>query len=143
MAWYGADPYERVSFHMRYFGPTYGFLFWLTIACNSIIPLVLFSRRVRRSIPVLWIVSLFVNVGMWTERYMIIAGSLATAFEPSQWAYHRPTWVEVTITGASFCWLLMWFTLFTKLVPIVSMTEVKEGLPWLRQALREERKKAA
>jgi molybdopterin-containing oxidoreductase family membrane subunit len=143
MNWYAADPYERVTFHMRYFGSTYGFLFWITIACNSVIPLVLFSRRVRRSVVALWIVALFINVGMWTERYMIIAGSLATAFEPSQWAYHRPTWVEVVITGASFCWLLMWFTLFTKLVPVVSMTEVKEGLPWLRQALRDQRREAA
>jgi molybdopterin-containing oxidoreductase family membrane subunit len=127
---------------MRYWGG-YGWIFWITIVCNSVIPLVLFSPRVRRNLAALFAISIVINVGMWAERYMIIAGSLATNFEPAQWAYHRPTWVEVTITVASFCFLLMNFTVLTKLVPIVSMTEVKEGLFWLRQARGERRKEAA
>ena len=146
MAWYSGNPFERDAFHMRYFGH-YGYLFWIMITCNSVIPLVLFSPRVRRSLPALFVLSLFVNVGMWVERYVIIAGSLATGHEPSQWAFHRPTWVEVTITGASFCFLLLCFTLVAKFIPIVSMTEVKEGRRWLRQALGQkpgrERREAA
>ncbi len=142
MAWYSGDPYEQTTFAMRYWGP-YGWIFWLTIACNSVIPLVLFSPRIRRNLRALFVVSIFINIGMWAERYMLIAGSLATSFETAQWAFHRPTWVEVTITAGSFCWLVMWFTLFTKLVPIVSMTEVKEGLSWLRQARHERATRAA
>jgi molybdopterin-containing oxidoreductase family membrane subunit len=61
---------------------------------------------------------------------------------PSQWGFYKPTWVEITITVASFAWFLMWFTLFSKFLPIVSMTEVKEGIPWLKQALRERREAA-
>jgi molybdopterin-containing oxidoreductase family membrane subunit len=142
MAWYGGNPYEQTTFHHRYFGH-YGYIFWITIVCNSLIPLVLFSPRVRRNLTALFVISIFVNVGMWAERYMIIAGSLATNFEPATWAYHAPTWVEVTITAGSFCFLLVNFTLLTKLVPIVSMTEVKEGRLWLRQALDERGREAA
>jgi molybdopterin-containing oxidoreductase family membrane subunit len=80
---------------------------------------------------------------MWIERFVIIAGSLATNFMPSQWAFYKPTWVEITITTASFAWFLLWFTLFSKFLPVVSMTEVKEGIPWLKQALQESLRKVA
>ncbi len=134
IAWYSANPFEQMAFHMRYWGP-YGPLFWLMVFCNCVVPLVLFSPRVRRSMSGLFILSIFINIGMWTERFVIIAGSLATNFMPSQWAFYKPTWVEITITVASFAWFLMWFTLFAKFLPIVSMTEVKEGIAWQKQAL--------
>ena len=62
---------------------------------------------------------------------------------PSQWAFYKPTWVEITITTASFAWFLMWFALFSKFLPIVSMTEVKEGVRWQQQALQTPPRKAA
>jgi len=142
IVWYSASSYEQTTFHMRYWG-TYGYLFWTMITCNSVIPLLFFSRRIRRNLTALFVISLFINLGMWVERYVIIAGSLATNFEPAQWSFHTPTWVELTITVASFCWLIAWFTLLTKLVPIVSMTEVKEGRAWLRQAHGQQRRTAA
>jgi molybdopterin-containing oxidoreductase family membrane subunit len=80
---------------------------------------------------------------MWLERFVIIAGSLATNFMPSQWGFFHPSVTEITITAASFAWFLMWFTLFCRVFPIVSMTEVKEGITWLRKALVETYKKAA
>jgi Ni/Fe-hydrogenase subunit HybB-like protein len=139
MAWYSANPMEQVTFNMRYWGP-WGPLYWMMVACNCIIPLLLFSPSIRRNLAALWIISIFINIGMWLERFVIIAGSLGSNFMPSQWSFtYRPSWVEIAITAASFCWFLMWFTLFSKFLPIVSMTEVKEGLPWLRQALREGR----
>jgi molybdopterin-containing oxidoreductase family membrane subunit len=134
MAWYSANPFEQTTFQMRYWGP-YAPLFWLMIFCNCLVPLVLFAPRIRRSVRGLFLISIVINIGMWTERFVIIAGSLATNFMPSQWAFYKPTWVEITITTASFAWFLMWFTLFAKFLPIVSMTEVKEGLSWQKQAL--------
>ncbi len=142
IAWYSANPFERMTFHMRYWGP-YGPLFWLMVFCNCVVPLLLFSPRIRRNMPALFVISIFINIGMWTERFVIIAGSLATNFMPSQWAFYKPTWVEVTITAASFAWFLMWFTLFAKFLPIVSMTEVKEGISWQKQALAQQSQKAA
>ncbi|HKA56376.1 MAG TPA: NrfD/PsrC family molybdoenzyme membrane anchor subunit, partial [Candidatus Binatia bacterium] len=136
MAWYSANPFERTTFQMRYWGP-YGPLVWTMVTCNCVVPLSLFSPRVRRNLTALFVISLCINIGMWLERFVIIAGSLATNFMPSQWAFYKPTWVEVTITTASFAWFLLWFTLFSKFLPIVSMTEVKEGMPWLKQARQE------
>jgi len=133
MAWYSANPFEQATFRLRYVGP-YAPLSWTMVTCNCVIPLLLFSPRIRRNLRALFVISLFINVGMWLERFVIIAGSLATNFMPSQWGVYHPTWVEMTITGASFAWFLMWFTLFTKFLPIVSMTELKEGIPWLHRA---------
>jgi Ni/Fe-hydrogenase subunit HybB-like protein len=142
MAWYSANPFERVTFQQRYWGP-YGWLFWTMVICNCVIPLALFSPRIRRNLAALFVISIFINIGMWVERFVIIAGSLATNFMPSQWGVYKPTWVEPTITVASFAWFVMWFVVFSKFLPIVSMTEVKEGIPWQQQALQQQRQQEA
>ncbi len=135
VTWYAQDPMEMVTFHYRYFGP-WAPLFWLMVFCNCILPLALFSPRVRTSPLPLFIVTIFVNVGMWLERFVIIAGSLATSFEPSQWGFYKPSITEIMITVGSFAWFLMLFSVFARFLPIVSMTELKEGIKWLRHALR-------
>jgi len=136
MVWYSQDPIEIATFHQRYYGPQ-GYLFWMMVACNCAIPLLLFIPRVRTNTVWLFIISIFVNIGMWLERFVIIAGSLATNTEPSQWRFYVPRLTEVVLTVGSFGWFLMNFSLFAKFMPIVSMTELKEGITWLRQAVRE------
>jgi Ni/Fe-hydrogenase subunit HybB-like protein len=135
MVWYSQDSFEMVTFHERYFGPQ-GYLFWMMVLCNCAIPLLLFIPRVRTNTIWLFIISIFINIGMWLERFVIIAGSLATNTEPSQWHFYVPKLTEVLITVASFGWFLMNFSLFAKFMPIVSMTEMKEGIGWLRHAIR-------
>jgi Ni/Fe-hydrogenase subunit HybB-like protein len=142
MAWYSQDPIEMMTFHMRYFGP-WGWMFWVMVACNCVIPLVLFSPRIRTNPVPLFIVTIFVNIGMWFERFVIIAGSLAVNFEPSQWRFWHPSITEMGITVGSFAWFVMLFSLFARFMPIISMTELKEGITWLRQALRQGYAKAA
>jgi Ni/Fe-hydrogenase subunit HybB-like protein len=142
IVWYGGDPVELMSFQMRYFGPK-GWLFWVMILCNCAIPLLLFSPRIRTNPIPLFIVSIFVNIGMWVERFVIISGSLATEFVPSQWRFYSPSPTEIMITVGSFAWFLMWFSLFARFLPIISMTELKEGLGWLKQALRNTYQRAA
>jgi molybdopterin-containing oxidoreductase family membrane subunit len=142
ITWYSGDPIEQMTFHMRYFGPQ-GWLFWLMILCNCVVPLLLFSPRIRVNTVVLFIITLFINVGMWLERFVIIEGSLATNFEPSQWRYYHPSVTEIFVTIGSFAWFLMLFSLFARFLPIVSMTELKEGITWLRQALRNNYSRAA
>ncbi len=135
MTWYSGDKIEQMTFHMRYFGPQ-GYLFWIMVACNCVIPLFLFSPRIRVNMKALWIISIFVNIGMWLERFVIIAGSLAVNFNPAQWGYFKPSITEIMITVGSFAWFLGLFSLFAKFLPIVSMTELKEGIVWLRQAIQ-------
>ena len=140
--WYAGDPYELVTFHQRYFGPMAPF-FWMMIFCNCLVPLLLFSPRVRTNLKLLWVITIFVNIGMWLERFVIIAGSLATNFMPNTWAFFRISLTEFLITIGSFAWFLFLFTLFCRVIPIVSMTELKEGATWLRKALRAPYSKAA
>jgi Ni/Fe-hydrogenase subunit HybB-like protein len=137
ITWYSQDQYEVVTFHYRYFGP-YGPLFWLMVWGNCVFPLALFSPRVRRNTTFLFVITIFVNIGMWLERFVIFAGSLTTSFTPSQWGFYRPSITEIMITVGSFAWFLMLFSLFTRYLPIISMTELKEGIQWLRQSLRDD-----
>ncbi|HXN86931.1 MAG TPA: NrfD/PsrC family molybdoenzyme membrane anchor subunit [Candidatus Binataceae bacterium] len=137
MTWYGQDQMEVVTFQMRYWGP-YGPLFWLMAFCNCVAPLSLFSPRLRRNPTGLFIVTILINIGMWLERFVIIAGSLATNFNPSQWGFFHPSITEIMITVGSFAWFVMLFSLFSRYLPIISMTELKEGIRWLRQSLRDD-----
>jgi molybdopterin-containing oxidoreductase family membrane subunit len=136
MVWYTHDPIEIATFHQRYYGPQ-GYLFWMMVTCNCVIPLLIFVPRIRTNTIWLFIISIFINIGMWLERFVIIAGSLATNAEPSQWRFYVPRLTEVVLTVGSFGWFLMNFSIFAKFMPIVSMTELKEGITWLRQAIRE------
>ena len=142
MTWYAGDPIEQMTFHMRYFGP-WGWMYWVMVSCNCVIPLLLFSPRIRVNMRALWVITIFVNIGMWFERFVIIAGSLTANFEPSQWAGYRPSITEIMITIGSFAWFLGLFSLFSRFLPIISMTELKEGIIWLRKALKMDRVKAA
>src|SRR4051812_38216338 len=89
-AWYSGDPYDRAQYLFRS-GGAYAPLFWLTILCNSIGPLVLFRRSARRNLTVLFIISLVVNVGMWTERLVIITASLAREYGNNSGGVYSPS----------------------------------------------------
>src|SRR5579875_2885922 len=136
VVWYSQDPIEMMTFYQRFFG-SQGYLFGGMILCNCLVPLLLFSPRIRTNMVWLFVISIFVNIGMWLERFVLIAGSLATAQTPSQWRFYVPKITEVAITVGSFGWFLLNFSLFTKFLPIVSMTELKEGITWLRKSIRE------
>ena len=125
ISWYTGDLHEWQFTRWRATGGM-AVMFWALPTLNTLVPLVFLWRRARRSLLALFIVSILVNVGMWLERMVIIAGSLAHDFLPHNWFHYCPTWVEVGITLGSFCFFLFWFFLFTKLAPTVSMPDVKE-----------------
>jgi Ni/Fe-hydrogenase subunit HybB-like protein len=126
-AWYSADPYDRAQFLFRIRG-AYAPLMWLTIFCNSIVPLIFFRRSARRSLTTLFVVSLAINVGMWTERLVIVTASLAHEFDRYSWGSYRPTLFEWMIVVGSAAWFLFWFLLLLGHIPSVPMAESKEQL---------------
>jgi molybdopterin-containing oxidoreductase family membrane subunit len=128
VAWYSGNPFERSSFYNRAFGD-YWWATWTMIACNVFIPLFLWSKRIRTNLTWLFVISIFINIGMWFERWVIIATSLSHEFEPWQWAYYTPNYVEFGILIGSFSWFSMWFMLFIKFFPALAIAEVKEALP--------------
>src|SRR5213592_1981075 len=126
---YSGNPTERAAFWYRAFGP-YWWASWTMIICNGFLPLLLWIKKIRTNITALFVISIFVNVGMWFERYVIIVVSLAG--EPfTKWtnAVYNPTWADWGIMAGSFGWFFMWFLLFVKNFPAVSISEVKEVLP--------------
>ena len=128
LAWYSGEPPERGSFWNRVFGH-YWWANWTMLTCNGLVPLMLWFKRVRRSISALFVISIFVNIGMWFERFVIIVTSLSHEYEPWAWGLYRPSIVEMGILIGSFAWFGFWFLLFTRLLPPVAIAEMKEVVP--------------
>ncbi|MBI2165055.1 MAG: polysulfide reductase NrfD [Chloroflexi bacterium] len=105
----------------------YSFLVWLGFIGGQVVPLLLAVRRRTQTIPLLFVASLLVNIGMWVKRYVIVVPSLANPLMPYQWGFYTPTWVEMAVTAASFAGFALVFTLFSKLFPLISVWEMKEG----------------
>jgi len=126
-AWYRGNAFERGQYVFRLRG-SFAPLFWTTIVCNSIVPLVFFRQRLRRSLTTLFVVSLVINVGMWAERLLVIAGSLAHEYDAYSWSTYLPSAFEVTILLGSAGWFMFWFLLLIGHVPPVPMAETKEHL---------------
>jgi molybdopterin-containing oxidoreductase family membrane subunit len=128
MAWYSGEAIERASFWNRLFGH-YWWASWTMLICNGIVPVLLWFKRVRHSIAALFVISIFINIGMWFERYVIIVTSLSHEYEPFAWGVYRPSLTEMGILLGSFAWFGFWFLLFTRLLPPVAIAELKEVLP--------------
>lgn len=122
---YAGNVYEADQFYFRLFG-NYWWAYWTMIICNVVSPLLLFFRGLRRNLVFLWCLSIPINIGMWFERFNIIVLSLAQDFDPYNFGYYTPTWTEWGITIGSFGWFFTFFLLFTRTIPVLSVTELKE-----------------
>jgi Ni/Fe-hydrogenase subunit HybB-like protein len=126
MAWWGGNPYEMyVQLYSRPRGP-YAWTFWSVIFCNSIQLQALWSRRVRTSPLLLFIVAGFVQLGMWSERFMLIVTALNRDFLPSSWHMYKPSWVDWSILGGTCSFFLFLFLVFLRFVPFIPISEMKE-----------------
>lgn len=124
IAWYSAVPYERYAFVNRAFGP-YWWAYWTMMTCNVITPQLFWSRKLRRSLTASFIISIFVNIGMWFERFVIIVTSLHRDYLPSSWLMYSPTWVEICMYIGSLGLFFTLFFLFAKFLPVIAVAEVK------------------
>ena len=123
-SWYGTNPYEKFVTWNRAHGP-YAPIFWATIFCNVVIPQLLWLRKVRFTPILLFFVSLFVLLGMWFERFMIVVISLQRDFLPSSWGMYTPTrWDWMTFAG-TIGFFLAAFLLFIRVLPMISVFEMK------------------
>lgn len=128
IAWYSGAQFEKYVFINRAFGP-YWWAYWTMAICNVIIPQIFWIRSMRRNIGVMFVVSLFVNIGMWFERYVIVTTSLHRDFLPSSWAMYFPTWYDWGWTLGSFGLFFALFLLFVRFLPTIAMAEVKSVMP--------------
>ncbi|HJZ12013.1 MAG TPA: NrfD/PsrC family molybdoenzyme membrane anchor subunit, partial [Acidobacteriota bacterium] len=123
MAWYSGNANEKFMIFNRMTGP-YWPLYWALIVCNVIIPQLLWSSRVRNSVPALFFLALVVNVGMWLERFIIVVTSLHRDFLPSSWGMYYPTVFDwSTFLGTIGLFLALLF-LFIRVLPMISIFEM-------------------
>jgi Ni/Fe-hydrogenase subunit HybB-like protein len=123
-AWYAGNVHERFHFINRATGP-YAWCFYLMVLCNVLTPQVLWWKRARRSVPLLFIVSILVNVGMWFERFVIIVVGLHRNFLPSAWGMFYPTVFDIGILIGVFGLFFTLFLLFIRALPMIAMWEIK------------------
>ena len=128
MGWYSANRYETFMISNRMFG-NYWYMYWFLILCNGVTPQLLWFKKVRTNIPLLFVISLIVNTGMWLERFVIVVTSLSRDFLPSSWSMYAGTkwdWMTYIGTLGLFTWLLF---LFLRFVPMISMFEMRTIMP--------------
>jgi Ni/Fe-hydrogenase subunit HybB-like protein len=135
IAWYSAEWPELFMIANRITGP-YWWAFALMVGCNVLAPQVHWFRRARRSIPIMFVVSILVNVGMWFERFVIIVTSLHRDYLPASWGMYRPTLVDLGILAGSFGLFFTLVLLFVRTLPVISMTEVKAFMPGAQMSRR-------
>ncbi|MHB8519530.1 MAG: NrfD/PsrC family molybdoenzyme membrane anchor subunit [Limisphaerales bacterium] len=128
IAWYSGNPYERFTFLSRLLGP-YWYGGWLMLTCNALIPQLFWFKKVRSNLIVVFIISIFVNIGMWFERFVIVVGSLYRDFIPSNWSFYAPTWVDVMTYLGTFGLFFTFFLLFLRFLPMIAIAEVKGVTP--------------
>jgi molybdopterin-containing oxidoreductase family membrane subunit len=127
MAWYSGNGYEQFVFLNRALGP-FAWAYWIMVGCNLITPQFFWFKSIRRNVVIVFILSIFVNIGMWFERFVIIVTSLHRDFLPSSWSDYSPTLVEIGTFIGSFGLFFTLFLLFIRVLPMVSIGEVKSIL---------------
>lgn len=132
IGFYSGNPNESFVVLNRMLGP-YSWAFWTMVACNALVPQLFWSRRIRTSIPAIFVLSILINIGMWFERFVIIVTSLHRDFLPSSWASYMPTLTEIAIMLGSFGLFFTLFLVFLRIFPVISMSEVKGVLHYARR----------
>jgi molybdopterin-containing oxidoreductase family membrane subunit len=127
-AWYSMNEYIHHTFLQYVFG-TYGWAGWLTIACNVVIPQLLWFRWFRRNYAGMIFVAIAVTAGMWFERFVIIVSSLHHDYLPSSWHIYKPTLVDFGVLLGSFGLFFTLVLLFARVLPVIATTEMKMVLP--------------
>jgi molybdopterin-containing oxidoreductase family membrane subunit len=126
IAWYSGEPAEMWNAFQGLPRGPHAWTFWYTMFANVVLPQLLWSRRVRQRELVVLVLSILINVGMWTERFSIIVMSLQQDFLPSSWWPFSPTFVDWGLYAGSLCFFAFLFLLFLRFVPFVPLSEVKE-----------------
>ncbi|QNN24434.1 polysulfide reductase NrfD [Planctomycetales bacterium ZRK34] len=147
VAWYSMNRYEQFTFENYYTGP-YAWAFGMLMFCNVIFPQLLWFKKLRNNMTILFLASVSVTIGMWFERFWIIIMSLTRDFVPSSWGSYWPSWVDIGMFAGSFGLFFTLFLLFVRFLPSVNMAEVRavmpqahgEGDPWIASEVHDRAK---
>ena len=130
--WYSGSSFEYEALKFKLFG-YYAPLYWEMILFCAFVPLLMFWKKIRLNWNIMLFICILINIGMFTERFIIIATSLPRKFLPDSFGFYFPSMVEISITVGSFAIFTTLFLIFIKWTPCVSIYEVKETLQPLRR----------
>ena len=128
IAAYGANDFEIFAFVNRAFG-NYAWAYWIMISCNVISPQLFWFKKIRENTAWVWIISIFVNIGMWFERFVIAVTTLTRDWLPSSWGYYSPTIIDIFTYVGTFGVFSVLFLLFLRFLPLMAMAEIKAITP--------------
>lgn len=129
VAYYSGNQYERFAFINRALGP-YAWAYWIMVSCNVLVPQFLWFKKIRTNVAAVFILSIFINIGMWFERYVIIMTSLTRDFIPASWSGFTPTLIDLGTLAGSFGLFFTLFLLFARFLPMIAIGEVKGVLSY-------------
>ncbi|KKL12617.1 hypothetical protein LCGC14_2533950, partial [marine sediment metagenome] len=124
MAWYSGVEYEHYAFINRATGP-YWFAYWIMMTCNVVSPQLFWFKKIRRNPMITFVISIFINIGMWFERFVIIVTSLHRDYLPSSWSIYKPTIIEIGLFIGTLGLFFTGYFLFIKFFPVIAIAEVK------------------
>lgn len=131
VAWYSGNPYEWYAFRetrVNIFSP-YGWAYYGMMFCNVVSPQLFWSRKLRRNVLFTFFMSVLINVGMWFERFVIIATSIFRDYLPSSWpTYYSPSIWEIGFFIGTFGLFFTCYFLFVKYFPVIAVAEIKHVL---------------
>jgi len=128
MAWYSGSQFETFVFINRALGP-YAWAYWTMVSCNVVFPQLFWFKRFRRSIPLMFVIAVLVNVGMWFERFVIVVTSLSRDYLPSSWGHYIPSMYDMGIFIGSLGLFFTLILLFVRVLPVISLAEIKAVAP--------------
>jgi len=140
ISWYSGVEYESYAFINRFSGP-YSWAYWSMMTCNVITPQFFWFRKLRTSLVASFVLSIFVNIGMWFERFVIIVTSLHRDYIPANWTWFHPTWVDIGVFIGTIGLFFTLFLLFTRFFPVLALNELKSILKSSGEAYRDENRK--
>lgn len=128
MAFYSAEPYELYAFQFNRIQGPMAWAYYIMMTCNVVTPQIFWFKGARRNIYITFIMSIFINIGMWFERFVIIVTSLFQDFIPSSWSYFKPTIIDQGVYIGTFGLFFVLFLLFCRTLPVIAIAEVKSIL---------------
>jgi molybdopterin-containing oxidoreductase family membrane subunit len=138
VAWYSGNEYEIFTFFHNRITGEYTIQFWAMITCNALIPQLLWSKKIRSNITIVFIISLIINLGMWFERFNIVITSLSKDYLPSAWASYSPTVVEIGTYVGTLGIFIFGVLMFFRYIPMIAISEVKSVLKFSRDEKKNE-----
>ena len=127
MSWYSGVEFEQYAFLNRATGP-YWWAYAIMMTCNVLTPQLYWIKSIRTSFVATFVISIFINIGMWFERFVIIVTSLHRDYLPSAWTMFSPTFIDIGIFLGTIGFFFTLFLLYSRTFPVIAQAELKSIL---------------